>query len=567
MKRGLSTIVSTLLILLLVFVAVGILWVVVRNVVMQGTEQVSLGKFTLDLAIDQVQLNNETNSILIKIKRNLGDGEFVGIKVIVFDEDNSEIFTINGSLREYERKSYSFILQLIDVDDIEKIQIAPVFRLESGKEITGDVKDTWEKSESSLGIVETTPNSNNSNVGLECTVDSNCTGIANSGNYCSGENVVRNNYNYFCNSLNECGYNSTTSVVENCSALGKICSGRICVEETVCETQAEVCITGVCGIQTNNCGEEFNCGSCGGGEVGQGDFIIYLQHDFEDNTLGHYLDSERQADWNDPPWCSRCAYNYIVRDTFDSENPTKVLRVYYPANSLGSSEGGTNWWATLDNPQDELYISYDIMFMPGFQYQWGGKLPSVHGGNPYAPRPLTGYDFFAGGLMFKQSGKIVFYAFYTDSKSNSAGAGDTYFWGAETDPSYWLPSSLVMEYNSGVLSKSSPGEWHTITYRMVLNSINSDGSANYDGILEAYFDGEMQTQISHLLFRKTEDLKIDTMRIYTFFGGSTDDWRNPIDEWVEFDNFVLYSFEDEANVPHGNQLSSIDRIIEIPDFD
>jgi len=272
MKRGLSTIVSTLLILLLVFVAVGILWVVVRNVVMQGTEQVSLGKFTLDLAIDQVQLNNETNSFSIKIKRNPGDGEFVGIKVIVFDEDNSEIFTINGSLKEYERKSYEFILELIDVDNIKKIQIAPVFRLESGKEVVGDVKDTWEKSESPLGIVETTtPNENNSNVGLECSVDSNCTGIANSGNYCSGDTIVIDNYNYFCNSENECDYNSTTSVVENCSATGKICDDvtRSCVEATVCETQAEVCITGVCGIQTNNCGEEFNCGSCGEGEDGE----------------------------------------------------------------------------------------------------------------------------------------------------------------------------------------------------------------------------------------------------------------------------------------------------------
>ena len=62
-KRGLSTIVSTLLILLLVFVAIGILWVVIRNVIQDGAEQVSLGKFTLDMKIEQVQISEILNQI------------------------------------------------------------------------------------------------------------------------------------------------------------------------------------------------------------------------------------------------------------------------------------------------------------------------------------------------------------------------------------------------------------------------------------------------------------------------------------------------------------------------
>ncbi len=42
-KKGLSAIVATLLIILLTIVAVGIIWVVIRNVVQSGAEQVEIG--------------------------------------------------------------------------------------------------------------------------------------------------------------------------------------------------------------------------------------------------------------------------------------------------------------------------------------------------------------------------------------------------------------------------------------------------------------------------------------------------------------------------------------------
>ena len=82
-KRGLSTIVATLIIILLVLVAVGLIWVVVRNVIQDSAEQVQLGRFTLDLSIEQVQLNE--NQVSVKLKRNAGDGDFVALKFVVDD--------------------------------------------------------------------------------------------------------------------------------------------------------------------------------------------------------------------------------------------------------------------------------------------------------------------------------------------------------------------------------------------------------------------------------------------------------------------------------------------------
>jgi hypothetical protein len=292
------------------------------------------------------------------------------------------------------------------------------------------------------------------------------------------------------------------------------------------------------------------------------DLNIIYKHDFENNTVGKYNFAEWSQDWFSPAWENRQSSLEISRDVSDLLNPTKALQVYYPVNSLGPEEGGTNWWTTIEK-QNEIYVSYDVMFMPGFQFQMGGKLPSVKGGSVEIlgdfDRP-SGYDGFAGGIMFKDEGDLVFYVYYADSKD--AIYGESFAWGANYYPSdYFSPSSVVIEYGSGTPSICKPGEWHNLTYRMVLNTVKSSGGGNYDGILEGYFDGKLVTEISHLLFRHTNDLGIDCMRIVTFFGGSADEWRNPINEWVKIDNVLLFTFKDNMDVPRGNTLSPASRTI------
>ena len=147
-KKALSTIVSTLLILLLVFVAVGILWAVVRTFVQGGSEQVSLGKFTLDLKIDNVIINPSDNSVDVKLTRNAGAGEFTGLRFVLDDGNNADVVEVkNVTMNEYDQQTFHLVVPSdMTVDNIQKIQVAPVFTLSSGKESNGDVKDTWNKS-------------------------------------------------------------------------------------------------------------------------------------------------------------------------------------------------------------------------------------------------------------------------------------------------------------------------------------------------------------------------------------------------------------------------------------
>jgi hypothetical protein len=88
-KRGLSMIVTSLIIILLVIVAIGILYVAYMNFVRTGTEGISLGKFTLNLEIENAYVDN--NIVKVGVKRNAGKGDLIAINFVVEDEDNSEI--------------------------------------------------------------------------------------------------------------------------------------------------------------------------------------------------------------------------------------------------------------------------------------------------------------------------------------------------------------------------------------------------------------------------------------------------------------------------------------------
>ncbi len=284
---------------------------------------------------------------------------------------------------------------------------------------------------------------------------------------------------------------------------------------------------------------------------------IAFSHDFERNNTGNYLNQEWAEDWLQPEWNNRQSELDIVRDASDIINPSKAMKVYFPANSLGPEEGGMHWPSDLPEKYEELYFSYDVKFMPGFEFQTGGKLPGLKGGSLSSTHKPDGYDGFGAFIMFKAN-RPMFYIYYPDANQSEYGVG--FEWGKEYSSTAFSPSKIQLNYASGPVYFST-GNWHNITFRVVLNSISSNGSGNFDGILEAFYDGKLVTQVSQVLFRRTENLSIDKIIMMTFFGGSTDDYRNPISEWVEFDNFLLYSFKSNISVPRGHQLSPVTRTI------
>ena len=143
-KRGLSNVIVTLIIIVISLIAVGLVWVVVQNLIEGETEEISFGFVTVDLEITDI--NVKVNDTEVKVKRKIGEGEISGLKFIVSDGINTVVIDKkNVNLSQLEERT--FILtseELGNIGFIKEISVAPVFKLESGKEKIGNVVDSLE---------------------------------------------------------------------------------------------------------------------------------------------------------------------------------------------------------------------------------------------------------------------------------------------------------------------------------------------------------------------------------------------------------------------------------------
>jgi len=144
-KRGLSAVITAIIFIVLVLVAIGILWGVVKKFISEESEKVSLGQLTTDLKIIEksIQLSPTDESISFKIKRKTGEGDLKGIKVILSDGENTYSETVDA-LEQLEEKTFTIDYSESDLVFVKDISIAPVFETASGKEQVGDVVDEYE---------------------------------------------------------------------------------------------------------------------------------------------------------------------------------------------------------------------------------------------------------------------------------------------------------------------------------------------------------------------------------------------------------------------------------------
>ena len=88
-KQGLSTVVTTLIIILLVLVAIGIIWAVVRNVVQQGADQIDASSkcIQVDLrAVSVVPVAGQSGNYSVTLNRRAGGEAIGGVKLNIFND-------------------------------------------------------------------------------------------------------------------------------------------------------------------------------------------------------------------------------------------------------------------------------------------------------------------------------------------------------------------------------------------------------------------------------------------------------------------------------------------------
>ncbi len=140
-KRGLSAVVATLLIILLVLVATAVIWVVIRNVISENSKSITLSSFTINLEIVKVSPSNGTTNTCIEVRRNKGEGNLIGIIFSIRDElMKTHIYREEDvNLEELDTKEFC----LNYTGNISSVSIYPLILTDSSKKIIGEVESTY----------------------------------------------------------------------------------------------------------------------------------------------------------------------------------------------------------------------------------------------------------------------------------------------------------------------------------------------------------------------------------------------------------------------------------------
>ncbi|MGC9527902.1 MAG: polysaccharide lyase [Limnospira sp.] len=228
------------------------------------------------------------------------------------------------------------------------------------------------------------------------------------------------------------------------------------------------------------------------------------------------------SNWRDN-WEVRRSRSWGLENLEVIDDPTdrfdRVLRVVYPKNSAtpsvsrkeGVPIGGAQFLADLGmSPADALRLSYHLRFSENFDFVKGGKLPGLFGGSEISGGEIPdGTNGFSTRLMWRRDGDGEVYAYLPTSEK----------YGTSVDRGAW---------------RFVPGRWYHIEQEVVLNEPGLE-----NGRIRLWVDGNPVIDRDDVMFRTTDELKIEGIFFSTFFGGGDLSWATPEDVYVDFAEFSV----------------------------
>jgi len=130
-KKGISMIVSTMIIILLVIVAVGILWFAARGIFEGGGEQLALSSKCLAVDMKASGSCNAT-SCNATLERRAGGEAFGGVKLVVSSAAANVIVEQAGNVAPLEKTTITNAIT--DLADPTKMEIVVYFEDDAGAE-------------------------------------------------------------------------------------------------------------------------------------------------------------------------------------------------------------------------------------------------------------------------------------------------------------------------------------------------------------------------------------------------------------------------------------------------
>lgn len=139
-KKGLSTVVATLVIILLILVAIGVIWAVISNLIESGAEQVELNSMCAEVGFESVvvaEINGQNGNYSVTLERSSSGEEIGGAKVAFFNDsgDSSGPLEFGESLGPLEQEQRVIDTSQGDlVTNANRFDLTPYFFDENGNE-------------------------------------------------------------------------------------------------------------------------------------------------------------------------------------------------------------------------------------------------------------------------------------------------------------------------------------------------------------------------------------------------------------------------------------------------
>jgi len=217
----------------------------------------------------------------------------------------------------------------------------------------------------------------------------------------------------------------------------------------------------------------------------------------------------------------------------------KAMKAHYPKGSYNfghSPQGGFSFYAPGPNSVDlttakEATFGYSVYFPEGFEFQKGGKLPGIYGGN--SDDEAVGCSggrrssaCFSARLMWRGEGAGEFYTYLPPSFDANKKV-------CNIKPESDCNPTYGASVGRGSFTFASGG-WTTVSERVRLNDV---GATN--GELELFVNGKSVINVSGLVLRDSGAGKMRGLQMQTFFGGSSSDFATPKDQDVFFSDFSV----------------------------
>ncbi|KAJ7491090.1 polysaccharide lyase family 14 protein [Mycena latifolia] len=225
----------------------------------------------------------------------------------------------------------------------------------------------------------------------------------------------------------------------------------------------------------------------------------------------------------------------------------QAMRAIYPEGSYTFThdpQGGFSFYAPGPDSLDmttakTLTFGYSVFFEEGFDFNMGGKLPGLYGGNSLeiatgcsGGRRST--ECYSARLMWRTGGMGEVYTYLPDYEVSGFEANKNV---CDVAPFSECNPTYGASVGRGAFTFPT-GEWTTVSQRVQLNDV---GKAN--GAIQLWVNGKSVIEASGLILRDSSSGRHRGIQFQTFFGGSQVEWASPKTQQSYFSDFSVAIIE------------------------